>query len=235
MLEMSPSPPSPSPHTRTHAHAHTHAHIHVHMRTNIQPQTHSCKTWGLVVGRLRIARMRVCEITWIHRNASPATHCNTRQHIATHRNTSIYRIRVREIQWLLCFASSCFKKQKKKLEPTTTQKATLSADLLHRRFRRQESIPKHSRRWLGKSRVWGRRVAARPSGNYPPTFRHKSHKSHVCFQQSAHIDAKEPCIPSRKSPLLPINNKPHGHVRFLYLQMYLSMDLCIYVSMRVCM
>ena len=105
--------------------------------------------------------------------------------------------------------------------------------MLHR-FRKQESIPNHSRRWLGKSRVWGRRVAARPSGNYPPTFRHKSHKSHVCFQQSAHIEAKEPCIPSRKSPLLPINNKPHGHVRFLYLQMYLSMHLCIYVSMRVC-
>jgi len=84
---------------------------------------------------------------------------------------------------------------------------------------------------LGKSRVWGRRVAARPSGNYPPTFQHKSHKSHVCFQQSAHIDAKEPCIPSRKSPLLPINTKPHAHVGFLYLHMYLSMYLHMYLSM----
>ena len=32
---------------------------------------------ALVVGRFQIACMRVCEITWIHPDASPETHCNT--------------------------------------------------------------------------------------------------------------------------------------------------------------
>ena len=111
----------------------------------------------------------------------------------------------------------------------------LLADWLYRGVRKQGSIPNHFRCWLGKSRVWGRRVAARPSGHCPPTFQHKSHKSHVCFQKSLHIAAKEPCIPSRKSPLLPINTKASWQCPISLsacVSICVAVHLCIYASMR---
>ena len=89
---------------------------------------------------------------------------------------------------------------------------------------------------FGESQVQGRLVAARPLGHCPPTFQHESR---IFPQKSRHIPAKEPCIPSRKSPPLPPKTKPRGCVQSLYLKsvslcIYVFMYLCIYVSMYLC-
>jgi len=159
-----------------------------------------------------------------------ATHGNTRQHMATHGNALIYRIKVSER--VNDCAVLLFKK-KRILQNKNNTKSSIACWSIVSWSRLYPRYASKNQSWRTLGVGWTHHGSVRVVLSQDL----KSHKSHMCFEKSPHVPAKEPCIPSRNSPLLPINTKPYGHVWFLYLHMYLSyasVHVCIYVSMRIC-